>query len=103
VYQVTVLYNHPEDTAAFDEHYRETHAPLAANLPGVKRYTACWTGPSPDGSPAPHHLVATLYFDSPEAFGAAFSGPEGQAAQADIANFAGAGLTILTGEAETFV
>src|SRR5436309_3182572 len=39
VYQLTVLYNHPEDAAAFDKHYDEVHAPLANTLPGIRRYT----------------------------------------------------------------
>lgn len=103
MYQVTVLYNHPEDPAAFDRHYREVHAPLAAKIPGVQAYTASWAGPSPDGSSSPYHLVATLQFASAEAFASGFGGPEGQAANADLANFAAAGATIVAGEAESFV
>lgn len=34
-----VLYNHPENPEAFDRHYREVHAPLAAKAPGLKSYT----------------------------------------------------------------
>ena len=34
-----VLYNKPEDPAAFDRHYREVHIPLTKNLPGLRRYT----------------------------------------------------------------
>ena len=26
MYQLTALYSHPEDPAAFDKHYREVHA-----------------------------------------------------------------------------
>ncbi len=103
MYQVTVLYNHPEDPTAFDRHYRETHAPLAAKIPGLQKFTMSWAGPAADGSPAPYHLVATLYFESAEQFAAGFNGPEGKAAQDDLANFAGAGVTIVTGEAESIV
>ncbi|NMI01092.1 EthD family reductase [Pseudonocardia acidicola] len=103
MYQVTVLYNPPADAAAFDKHYREVHAPLAAKIPGVKSYTMSWGAPGPDGSPPPYHLIAVLTFDSAEEFAAGFGGPEGQAAQNDLANFAQAGVTIITGEAEVVV
>ena len=29
MYQLTALYRHPEDAAAFDEHYRSVHADWA--------------------------------------------------------------------------
>ena len=45
VFQVTVLYNQPEDPAAFDEHYDGVHAPLAATIPGLERYTVSRPGP----------------------------------------------------------
>src|SRR5690348_4721842 len=49
VFQLTALYHHPEDTAAFDKHYRETHAVLASKLPGLRKYTMSWPAPGPDG------------------------------------------------------
>jgi uncharacterized protein (TIGR02118 family) len=101
VFQLTVLYNHPEDPAAFDKHYDEVHAPLAATVPGLQRYTVSRPGPDADGNQPPYHLVAVLEFESEAAFGAGMSGPEGQAAVADLPNFAGAGTTMLTGEATT--
>ena len=45
----------------------------------------------------PFHVVAVLEFTDEEAFGAALSSEEGQAAAADMANFAGAGATMLSG------
>ena len=33
MFQVTVLYNHPEDPARFDEHYDGVHAPLPPRSP----------------------------------------------------------------------
>lgn len=101
MYQLTALYNHPEDAAAFDRHYDEVHAPLANKIPGLQRYTISRPGPDADGNPPQYHLVAVLDFESQEAFGAGLEGPEGQAALADLPNFAGAGVTILTGEART--
>jgi len=103
VFQLTVLYHHPEDRAAFDRHYDEVHAPLAAKMPGVLRYTVSRPGPGADGNPPAYHLVAVLNFESSEAMSASLGSPEGQAAVADLPNFAGAGVTMLTGEAEEVV
>lgn len=99
MYQLTALYNHPEDAAAFDKHYTEVHAELAKKIPGLQRYTLSHPGPGPDGAAPPYYLVAVLEFEDEAAFGAAMGGPEGQAAVADLANFAGAGVTLLTGPA----
>ena len=33
MYQLTALYSHPEDPAAFDKHYREVHSVLAPSCP----------------------------------------------------------------------
>ena len=55
MFQVTVLYNHPEDPARFDEHYDGVHAPLAATIPGLQRYTVTRPGPGPDGTLPPYY------------------------------------------------
>ena len=52
---------------------------------------------------ARYHLIAVLEFDDEVALGNAMSSPEGQAAVADMANFAGAGATTLTGKGQTLV
>ena len=103
MYQLTALYSHPEDAAAFDKHYREVHAVLAAKLPGLQRFTVSWPAPGPDGAKPSYHLVATLFWDSAEELQAAFATPEGEAAMDDLPNFAGAGVEILTGPVESFV
>jgi uncharacterized protein (TIGR02118 family) len=37
--RVLVLYNKPEDTQAFEQHYLEVHLPLVKTLPGPQRFT----------------------------------------------------------------
>jgi uncharacterized protein (TIGR02118 family) len=98
LYQLTALYNHPEDAEAFDKHYDTVHAPLAKKFPGLQRYTVSHPAPDQDGNPPAYHLIAVLEFADEAAFGAAIGSPEGQAGLADLPNFAGAGVTILTGE-----
>lgn len=95
-FQLIVLYHHPEDAAAFDKYYDETHSPLAAVLPGLRAYTLQRPG-SPGGERPPYHLVAVLTFDDEQSFTAAMASDEGRTSVADLANFAGAGATMLTG------
>jgi len=83
VVRFLVVYETPGDPAAFDEHYRRVHIPLAKKLPGLRRYTV-------SRNPAPvrgetFHLVAELDWDDMDALRAAFASPEGQATARDIA------------------
>ncbi|MGQ0480221.1 MAG: EthD family reductase [Pseudonocardia sp.] len=101
MYQVTVLYNHPEDAAAFDKHYREVHIPLAKKMPGLNGYYVNWCEPAPDGAKPPFHLIATLTAESKDAALAALGSPEGQAAVADLPNFATGGVQLSFGEVDS--
>ena len=102
-HQLIALYNHPEDATAFDRHYDGTHAPLAAKFPKLRSFTLSRPGADPEGNPAPYHLVATLTWDSEADFNAAAGSEEFKAAVADLDNFAGAGVAIMTGPAEDIV
>lgn len=93
--KLVVLYNKPTDTAAFDAHYASTHAPLAKQIPGLKRFEIS-TGPvSTPAGDSPYHLVAVLEFESLAALQAGLESPAGQAAAGDLANFAQAGAQLL--------
>lgn len=93
--QLVVTYLTPSDPAAFDVHYRDVHAPLAHKIPGLRRFETN-DGPviTPEG-PSDVHLIAILHFDSLADIAAAFASPEGQAAAADVANFATGGASML--------
>jgi len=92
--QVLVLYNTPADPAAFDRYYRDTHIPLAKKIPGLRSYSIN-DGPVQALAGASPHLIAILTFDSMAAVNAALNSPEGQAAAADLPNFASGGVTLL--------
>jgi len=96
--KLTVLYNPPADPAAFDTYYFGTHVPLANKLPGLARMEVSKLSGSLDGSPAPYHLDADLYFASTEAMMAALGSPEGAEVAADVANYAQAGVSMFVGE-----
>lgn len=103
MYQLTALYQHPSDPAAFDKHYREVHAPLAAKVPGLTSFTMTWCGPGPDGQQPPYYLIAVLQAASQAAMEKGLAGPEGAKAVADLANFAGAGVEMIFGETDTVI
>jgi uncharacterized protein (TIGR02118 family) len=93
VHRLVVSYGQPDDPAAFDAHYRDTHTPLTVQLPGLVRFTTGRPQSLDPTSPAPH-LVAELDFDSEQAMGAAFASGEGRAAAQDVATFATGGAVM---------
>jgi uncharacterized protein (TIGR02118 family) len=99
--KLVVLYNNPADAAAFDAHYFGKHVPLAKTIPGLRAYEVNASPVGTPQGPSDLHLIATLTFDSMEAIGAAFASPQGQAAAADLGNFAQAGVQMLMFETRT--
>ena len=94
VHRLVVSYGQPEDPAAFDAYYRETHAPLALQQPGLVRLTYGHASSLDPRQTAPY-VIAELDFDSEEAMNASMASPEGRAAGKDIANFATGGATFV--------
>lgn len=97
--KLVVSYGSPEDPAAFEQHYANTHVPLVEKIPNLRRFEAGKILGTPDGSPAPVYYLAELWFDSPQELEAAMGSAEGQAAGADVANFATGGATLMIAEA----
>ena len=93
VHRLVVSYGQPDDPGAFDAYYRDTHTPLATQMPGLVRLTTGKPQSMDPSSPAPY-LVAELDFDSEQAMGAAFASEEGKAAAGDVARFATGGATM---------
>jgi uncharacterized protein (TIGR02118 family) len=99
--QLVAMYNPPVDPTAFEQYYHGTHIPLAKRIPGLRSYTINKGPISAGDATSPYYLIATLEFDSLEAIGAGIASPEGQAAVADVPNFATGGVTIVTYETTT--
>jgi uncharacterized protein (TIGR02118 family) len=97
--KLVVCYGPPEDTAAFDRHYAETHVPLVQKIPELRRFEAGKVLATADGSPPPFYYIAELAFDSAEDLQAALGSAEGQAAAADVGTFASGGATLMIAEA----
>ncbi len=96
--KLVVLYGHREDHAAFDAHFADVHVPLTEKVPGLKRFEHGHTLGAPDGSQALYYYLAELTFDDGAALQAAMASPEGEAAGADVANFASGGVTLMVAE-----
>ena len=92
--KLLVMYHNPPDPGAFDKYYNSTHMVLAKKLPGLRSYKLSKGQIASPGGPSPYHLIAELTFDSMGALQAALGSPAGQAAVADLGNFASAGVTI---------
>ena len=97
--KLVVAYGHPEDPAAFDEHYASRHRPLAEKIPNLRRFEAGKVLGTADGSPAPYYFLAELWFEDADELQAAMGSAEGQAAGDDVATFASGGATLMIAEA----
>ena len=73
----------------FQRYWRETHGPIAARIPGVRRYVQNHTLPElyDTKHPPAYDGVAELWFDDLESMRAGFASPENQAAREDEKNF----------------
>ncbi|WP_310963347.1 EthD family reductase [Nocardioides terrisoli] len=95
--QLIVLYGHPTDPSAFDDHYTGHHVPLAKTVPGCRAMS--WGHLTTlDGSRPDYYLSAVLTFDSVESLKRSLATPEGQAVAADVGTFATGGATVLVQE-----
>lgn len=98
--KVTVLFNHPEDSEAFERHYAQTHLPLAGKMKGVSRLELTRFVSNPDGSKPAYYRMAELYFPDEDQLQSTLGSPEGQAAVGDLPNFATGGAAMLIGAVE---
>jgi uncharacterized protein (TIGR02118 family) len=93
--KLLVMYNQPADSTAFDEYYTSTHTPLAKKLPNLRDFKVSKGQINTPEGQAPYHRIAELTFDTMADLQAAVSSTEGEAAVADFANFASAGVTVM--------
>ncbi len=98
--KLVALFKRPEDAAAFDQHYREVHAPLMRAVPGlhkmeVTRFTSGMRGETPE-----YYLMAEMYWQDKKALDAAMASPENRAAGKDLMSFARDYVTMMFAEVE---
>ena len=73
----------------FQRYWRETHGPIAARIPGVRKYVQCHGLAALGDGPYPptYDGVAELWFDDVETMRQALASPECDAAREDERNF----------------
>ena len=103
MHKLTVLYGHPQDPAAFDRYYYETHIPIAKKMQGLKGWTIGKCQQGADSEQAPYYMIVALYAESRAAIEAILASPEGQAAVNDVPNFATGGATFLYDDEEVIL
>lgn len=92
--KLMIRYRAPEAAAAFDRYYLTTHVPLARSIPGLVQFETSHGPVTMPNGPAIHR-VAILQFSSLQSLRAALASPEGQAAKANIGNFADGGADLM--------
>ncbi len=94
--KVLVLYKQADlDWEGYRRYWRETHGPMVATIPGLRRYVQSHI---PEQGALPCDGVAELWFDDFAAVQQAQASPEFQAAVGDLANFADttrSGMTVV--------
>ena len=91
--RLVVLYNRPDDTDAFDAHYRDVHTPIVSRYPNL-RSTRLSKVAGVGGREPAYYLMAEMAFDSAAELDEALASEPGAASAKDLRNFAGAGVTM---------
>ena len=102
--KIMVLYPAPRDPAAFEQAYREEHAPMVTptTFPRLTRFVASRINGTADGGPAPFARVAELHFPSLQALQAAAGTEPAKRAVAHAIAISSGGLPLfLIAEEET--
>lgn len=98
---VTVLYNQPKDTAAFEKYYAEKHLPLfqsKAKEIGITKGVLVKFTSNADGSKPPHYREAELWFASEAALKAGMATDGFKAVAGDLKNFSTGGQLVMVGQ-----
>ena len=90
----------PEHAEAFERHYVDTHLPLAAAIPGVRRLVATRTSDSLGDGESALHRITELWFDDRAALERAWSSEVGQIALAHSRESHSDRLVLITEEHE---
>jgi len=72
----------------FRRHLQENHAPLAKNLPGLRKYLQNFVAADPKRKRPEWDAIVELYFDDRQSIEAAWASPQGAASDPDLPAFA---------------
>jgi uncharacterized protein (TIGR02118 family) len=95
VNKLYAFYGSPDDPAAFDKHYRDVHTPLVLAMPNLVGFAVSRRMAAPAEGEPEHYVIAEMTFRDTAGMEASLASPEGEAAVADLANFATGGVTVM--------
>jgi uncharacterized protein (TIGR02118 family) len=98
---LVVLYGQPTDPAAFEEYYVTTHLPLANGIELLQQLILVSNLVLPEGGQGDHYRMTLGVAASQDDLMTVLASEQGQAAVADIANFATGGFTAYLGHVES--
>ncbi len=97
MHRVTIQYHRPADPETFLDLYKREHVPIAARVPGLRRYSLAAARGRGDGVPG---LVAELWFEDSAAARTALSSPEMQTAAEHAQTLPVEQVLVFTGDVE---
>ena len=97
--KITVIYDNPQDPAAFEAGYPEQRT-LAQKIPGVQKLESSKVWPKEDGSPTPAYRLLDMYFADYEAASAAVNTEEAGAFLPSVFELATGGVRIVFADVE---
>jgi uncharacterized protein (TIGR02118 family) len=95
--KLIALYKQPEDTQAFDEHYKNIHTPITKKIPGLRKMEVTKIIGSPMGK-SDYYLLCEMYYDDHDSLKTAMRTDEAKASGKDLMSFAGDLVTMMIGE-----
>jgi uncharacterized protein (TIGR02118 family) len=95
--RLIALYSQPDDTEAFDEHYRDVHTPIVRRYPKIRGIQLTKTDGVGGRLPS-YYLISEMIFDSRADLDEALASDAGQQSARDLRNFATAGVTLLVAD-----
>ena len=91
--RLVVLYQKPDDTDAFDAHYRDVHMPIVSRYPNLRDVRLSKLA-GVGGRDSAYYLMAEMTFDTAADLDDAIMSEAGAESARDLRNFAGAGVTM---------
>jgi uncharacterized protein (TIGR02118 family) len=97
--KITVIYDNPDDPAAFEANYSDQLA-LAKTLPGLQQIESAKVWPKEDGSATPAYRLLDMYFTDYDAASRATASEEAAAFFPNVFALGTGGLRIVFADVE---
>jgi uncharacterized protein (TIGR02118 family) len=98
--KITVVYDNPTDSNAFENAYTTEQLDAARSIPGHIRFEASKVWPKEDGSPTPAYRMIDLYYPDYDAACGAVTTPEAAKFFEAMGRLSTGGVRVLMSEVE---